>query len=83
MGEKADLFTTIKIGRFTLNEHGFCQAPEFSMVETTNAGIFACGVFSGPKDIPEMFMQASGTTGKASALLAKDRGMLIKKRNIR
>jgi heterodisulfide reductase subunit A len=64
----------------TLNSHGFCQTSEFTPVETTKEGIFVCGAFAGPKDIPETVMQASGAAGKASALLAQARGTLIKKK---
>ncbi|MGA1841032.1 MAG: FAD-dependent oxidoreductase [bacterium] len=64
----------------TLNSHGFCQTSEFTPVETSKDGIFVCGAFAGPKDIPETVMQASGAAGKASALLEHARGTLIKKR---
>jgi len=63
-----------------LNEHGFCQTSEFAPVETIREGIYVCGAFAGPKDIPETVMQASGAAGKASALLSKARGSLIKRK---
>jgi len=63
-----------------LNEHGFCRTSEFAPVETIKEGIYVCGAFAGPKDIPETVMQASGAAGKASALLSKARGMLIKRK---
>ncbi|MGA1794413.1 MAG: FAD-dependent oxidoreductase [bacterium] len=64
----------------SLNEHGFCRTSEFSPVETIREGIYVCGAFAGPKDIPETVMQASGAAGKASALLSKARGRLIKQK---
>ena len=63
-----------------LNKYGFCHTSEFSPVETSRAGIYVCGAFSGPKDIPETVMQASGAAGAASALLAPARDTLVKKK---
>jgi heterodisulfide reductase subunit A len=64
-----------------LNEYGFCQTSEFAPVETIREGMYVCGAFAGPKDIPETVMQASGAAGKASALLSEARGSLIKKKD--
>ncbi len=63
-----------------LNPYGFCQTGSFSPVETSKPGIFVCGAFSGPKDIPETVMQASGAAGSASALLAPARKTLVKEK---
>ncbi len=63
-----------------LNPHGFCQTGKCSPVETSKPGIFVCGAFSGPKDIPETVMQASGAAGSVSALLAPVRKTLVKER---
>jgi len=61
-----------------LNPYGFCHTSTFTPVETSKLGIFVCGAFSGPKDIPETVMQASGAAGSASALLAPARKTLVK-----
>jgi heterodisulfide reductase subunit A-like polyferredoxin len=63
-----------------LNAHGFCATDEFHPVETSRPGVFVCGPFTEPKDIPETVMQASGAAGKALALLAAVRGTLVKKK---
>jgi len=63
-----------------LNKYGFCNTDSFSPVETSKPGIFVCGAFSGPKDIPETVMQASGAAGSVSALLAPARKMLVKEK---
>jgi len=63
-----------------LNKYGFCNTVSFSPVETSKPGIFVCGAFSGPKDIPETVMQASGAAGSASALLAPARKTLVKEK---
>ncbi len=60
-----------------LNEHGFCETDVFSPVETTAPGVYVCGPFAEPKDIPETVMQSSGAASKAMGLLAEQRGTLI------
>lgn len=63
-----------------LNKHGFCQTTKFTPVETSKLGIYACGPFTEPKDIPETVMQACGAASKAMTLLAESRGTLAVKR---
>ncbi len=63
-----------------LNEFGFCDTDELRPVETSVPGVFVCGTFSGPKDIPDSIAQASGAAGKVNALLAKERGTLVTKK---
>lgn len=63
-----------------LNKYRFCDTETFSPVETSRAGIFACGAFSAPKDIPESVAQASGAASKAMGIVANERGKLVKKK---
>jgi heterodisulfide reductase subunit A len=63
-----------------LNNYGFCQTDNFSPVESSKLGIFACGVFQGPKDIPETVTQASAAAASASASLSPVRNSLIKRK---
>lgn len=60
-----------------LEEHGFCGTSLENPVQTSREGIFVCGAFGGPKDIPETVMEASGAASCAGALLASRRGTLI------
>jgi heterodisulfide reductase subunit A-like polyferredoxin len=60
-----------------LNEFGFCKTTTFEPVESSRAGVFVCGPFTEPKDIPETVMQASGAASKVLALLRDVRGTLI------
>jgi heterodisulfide reductase subunit A len=53
-----------------LNHHQFAQTGSFEPVSTNRAGIYVCGVFESPKDIPETMVQASAAACKASAHLA-------------
>lgn len=63
-----------------LNSYGFCDTEEFSPIETNKPGIYVCGAFQGPKDIPETVSQASGAVAAASVLLSEVRGTLTRKR---
>ena len=59
-----------------LEPNGFIWTNSLRPLETSRPGIFVGGTASGPKDIPETVIQASGTAGKASQLLADVRGTL-------
>ena len=61
-----------------LDEFGFCKSQEYTRGTTSRAGIFASGVFTGPKDIPETVVEASAAAGYASRALAEARGTLTK-----
>jgi heterodisulfide reductase subunit A len=69
-----------KVFNIELNEYNFCKTNPFNPVETTTPGIYVCGAFSSPKDIPETVSQASAAAGVAGALLAPARGKLITKK---
>jgi heterodisulfide reductase subunit A len=60
-----------------LDEYGFADTQGFAPVETSKAGVYVCGPFAGPKDIPETVMEASAGAAKAMALLKEKRGTLI------
>jgi heterodisulfide reductase subunit A len=57
-----------------LNKYQFCETQMCSPVETSRSGVFVCGAFSSPKDIPESVAQASGAAAKAMGLIASERG---------
>ncbi len=59
-----------------LNENGFCLTDGFSPLNTSREGVFACGAFQSPKDIPETVVQASAAAEAASAYLTEVRGEL-------
>lgn len=59
-----------------LNKYKFCETETFSPMETSKPGIFTCGAFSAPKDIPESVAQASGAAAKAMSIIASERGTL-------
>jgi len=63
-----------------LNQYNFVSTKTFEPVRTTKEGIFVCGAFQGPKDIPETIMQASASAAATSGLLAVHRHTLTKER---
>ncbi|MCS4541951.1 MAG: FAD-dependent oxidoreductase, partial [Euryarchaeota archaeon] len=56
-----------KLG-ISLDEYGFVKElnPLISPIDTIKPGIYACGVSSGPRDIPDSVAQASGAAARAS-----------------
>jgi heterodisulfide reductase subunit A len=66
-------------GRFNvaLDENGFAETSMFNPVESSTPGVYVCGPFSEPKDIPETVMEASSASAKAMALLSESRGTLV------
>lgn len=79
---RSDIKSLARILRVNLNNHNFCRTSEFLPVDTIRDGIFVCGAFAGPKDIPETVAQASAAAGKAMALLSEARGSLIVKKEV-
>jgi len=75
--------TAVELGRrigIDLDQYQFCKTDSFSPVSTSKEGIYVCGAFQGPKDIPETVMQASGAAAASAALLAEARGSLVTKK---
>jgi len=62
----------------TLGEDNFTKASCFAPVSTSVDGIYACGVLTGPKDIPHSVMEASAAACAATVGLAPSRGTLIR-----
>ncbi|MEM3577009.1 MAG: CoB--CoM heterodisulfide reductase iron-sulfur subunit A family protein [Candidatus Bathyarchaeia archaeon] len=60
-----------------LNKYKFCKTNTFTPLETSRSGVFVCGAFSAPKDIPESVAQASGAAAKAMSIIANERGKLV------
>jgi heterodisulfide reductase subunit A-like polyferredoxin len=64
-----------------LDAYGFCKTEEFTPLQTSQPGVYVCGAFQGPKDIPETVAQASGAVAAASSLLSDVRGTLTRKKD--
>ena len=59
-----------------LNTFGFCETKPFAPLATSREGIYVCGAFQSPKDIPETVAQASGAAAAAAGMIASARGTL-------
>ncbi len=62
-----------------LNQYNFVNTNTFTPVVTSRPGIYTCGVFQGPKDIPGSVTEASAAACLAGSDLAEARGTEIPK----
>ena len=65
-----------------LTEGQFCRTETFRPVATSQEGIYVCGTFAGPKDIPQSVIEASSAAAEAGAILSEARNTLTKKKAI-
>ena len=63
-----------------LDKWGFCQTETFKPVQTSRPGVFVCGAFAEPKDIPESVTQASGAAAAALSVIGTERGTLVEEK---
>jgi heterodisulfide reductase subunit A-like polyferredoxin len=63
-----------------VDKYGFARTNSFIPHSTSKDGIYVCGAYQGPKDIPETVAQASGAAADAGAPLSVARGTMIIKR---
>ncbi|TFG22448.1 MAG: CoB--CoM heterodisulfide reductase iron-sulfur subunit A family protein [Promethearchaeota archaeon] len=65
-----------------LNEYNFAKTDNWNPVQTSKQGIFVCGAFQSPRDIPETVTQASAAAGCVNQLLYSQRGTLITEKSL-
>jgi len=65
-----------------LNHNGFSESSSFSPVSSSKPGIFVCGAFQSPKDIPQSVMEASAAAAAAASLLSAARGSLVSEKEV-
>jgi len=65
-----------------LNANRFADTSSFTPVSTNRPGVYVCGAFQGPKDIPQSVMEASAAASAASELLSAARYSLAKKKPV-
>jgi heterodisulfide reductase subunit A-like polyferredoxin len=61
-----------------LNKSKFAVSHPFTPIETSRPGVFACGVFQEPKDIPSSVIEASAAACAAGSRLAAVRNTLTR-----
>ncbi len=69
---------TAKRLNIDLNKYNFAETSPSLPVNTSRPGVFACGIFQGPKDIPSSVTEASAAACAAGRNLAQARGTLQK-----
>jgi heterodisulfide reductase subunit A len=57
-----------------LTPGGFAKTASFSPVETSQKGIYVCGAFQGPKDIPQTVIEAGSAAMMAGSTVWQARG---------
>jgi heterodisulfide reductase subunit A-like polyferredoxin len=57
-----------------LNHYNFAKTDPFAPVLTSRPGVYTCGTFQGPKDIPSSVTEASAAASLAGAECAQSRG---------
>ena len=68
-----DMADTARRLGVALNRYNFAETAPFSPVETSRPGVYACGIFREPKDIPASVMEAGAAAGAAAGRLAGGR----------
>jgi heterodisulfide reductase subunit A len=63
-----------------LSRYHFANHSCFDPVATSRPGFYACGVLTGPKDIPQSVREGSAAAAAATRHLASARGTLLKPR---
>jgi heterodisulfide reductase subunit A len=65
-----------------LSEGQFCETDTFHPVTTSKKGIYVCGAFVGPKDIPQSVIESSSAAAEVGALLSQARNTLTKEKEV-
>jgi heterodisulfide reductase subunit A len=65
-----------------LNHYQFAKTGGLDPVKSSRPGIYVCGAFTEPKDIPTSVIDASAAAGKVGARLADARGTLTKTKEL-
>ena len=65
-----------------LNRHGFAATQNLLPVNTSREGIYVCGTFQEPKDIPVSVMEASAAAAAASIKLKDQRWSLTRSKEV-
>ncbi len=65
-----------------LNDNMFCESSSFDPVASSRPGVFVCGAFQAPKDIPQSVMEASAAAAAAGSFLAGARGSLTREKQV-
>ncbi len=79
------LAEAVKLSRrlgIELNDHGFAKTTDLFPIATNREGVFVCGAFQGPKDIPQSVSDASAAAVEAARYLTDARGTLVSEKQL-
>jgi len=65
-----------KVAAIELDSHGYAATSTFQPNESSRPGVFVCGAFLAPMDIPETVMTASSAAAASAELVSSERGAL-------
>ncbi len=65
-----------------LDHYNFARTSSFDPVETSRSGVYVCGAFQAPKDIPSSVIDSSAAAGVAGSRLAEVRWTLTKTKEV-
>ncbi len=65
-----------------LDPYSFTSTSSFSPVQTSKPGVFVCGAFQAPKDIPTSVIESSASAAMAESVLAESRWSMTKTKEI-
>ncbi|MCL7452030.1 MAG: FAD-dependent oxidoreductase [Anaerolineae bacterium] len=77
MESPAEASTLAQAAGVQLDEYGFCHTQPFQPVTTSRPGVYVCGAFAEPKDIPDSVIEAGGAAAAALATIGQGRGTLV------
>ncbi len=77
MESPADALALAEATGIDLDEYGFCRTDPFHPVQTSRPGVYVCGAFAEPKDIPDSVIEAGGAAAAALATIGQARGTLV------
>jgi len=66
--------------RIDLTDGNFCRTSAFEPVATSRKGIYVCGAFQGPKDIPQSVIDSSAAASAAGEILVAARNTRTQKK---
>ncbi len=82
LGSNKTAVSLAKSMNIDLDGYGFVKTSSFEPVSTSRPGVFVCGAFEAPKDIPSSVIEASASAGSAGTCLAGARWTLTKQKEI-
>jgi heterodisulfide reductase subunit A2 len=82
LGVRDEAISLAKKLNVDLNHYQFAKASGFDPAQSSRPGIYVCGAFTEPKDIPTSVIDASAAAGKVGTRLADSRWTLTKTKEL-